>query len=111
MRDVANDARRLGRNLIELQCRATEGQCPICTREMQGQPVYHLKCGHTMHKGCVLHRRRSANAMHLHCAVCRVQCFEQIEEHTDDLEGFRMWLLVLAQWRPPPHPLAPRAPA
>jgi hypothetical protein len=54
MRDVANDARRLGRNLIELQCRATEGQCPICTREMQGQPVYHLKCGHTMHKGCVL---------------------------------------------------------
>jgi hypothetical protein len=77
--DIPARAVELQRNLIELHG-TVPGDCGVCMQERWNRAVYHLRCGHTLHKRCVLQWRRSPNHMRLHCPLCRHQCFDGDED-------------------------------
>lgn len=56
--------------IVEEHCRL-EQICAICHDEIRGSDVYHLPCGHTFHKDCLVNQIRIGRAWSTRCAVCR----------------------------------------
>ena len=68
--------------IIEENCRL-EQICAICHDEIRGSNVFHLPCGHTFHKACLINQLRHGRQWATKCAVCRTEHREALLENSE----------------------------
>ena len=68
--------------IIEENCRL-EQMCAICHDEIRGSDVFHLPCGHTFHKACLINQLRHGRQWATKCAVCRADHTEALLQNSE----------------------------
>lgn len=68
--------------IIEENCRL-EQMCAICHDEIRGSDVFHLPCGHTFHKACLINQLRHGQQWATKCAVCRADHTEALLQNSE----------------------------
>ena len=83
-RSAYNVRRRAMTNttILEETCRL-EQMCAICHDEIRGSEVFHLPCGHTFHKACLINQLRHGRQWATKCAVCRAEHREALLENSE----------------------------
>ena len=57
--------------------------CAICHDGIHGSDVFHLPCGHTFHKTCLINQLRHGREWATKCAVCRAEHREALLENNE----------------------------
>lgn len=68
--------------IIDENCRL-EQMCVICHDEIHGSDVFHLPCGHTFHKTCLINQLRYGRQWATKCAICRTEHREALLENSE----------------------------
>ena len=68
--------------VIEENCRLDQ-ICAICHDNVRGSVVYHLPCGHTFRKECLINQLRHGRQWATKCAVCRRDHREALIQHNE----------------------------
>ena len=68
--------------IVSENCRL-EQMCAICHDGIHGSDVFHLPCGHTFHKTCLINQLRHGREWATKCAVCRAEHREALLENNE----------------------------
>lgn len=71
-----------GRQILSEKCRL-EQMCAICHDDIRGSDVYHLPCGHTFHKNCLIQQLQHGRQWATKCAVCRREHRDAILQNSE----------------------------